>query len=105
MRASVTGLLVSIPLLSSVQIAGVLLLSAVGADGRCLIGSDEDWPANLRKRSHLAGCSRICGLTRSIVPAKGLRYGGAWCKSPPHSYVGYAPAVMATLPLPAARSG
>src|SRR5947209_4627011 len=50
-------------LLSSVQIAGVLLLSAVGADGRCLIGSDEDWPANLGERSHLAGCSRICGLT------------------------------------------
>jgi hypothetical protein len=41
-----------------------------------LMGSDEDRPANLGKRSHrVVGCPRICGLTESIVPAKGLRCG------------------------------
>jgi hypothetical protein len=39
----------------------------------------EDRPANLRKRDHIFGCVDIPhdGLTRSIVPAKGLRFGKA----------------------------
>ena len=41
------------------------------ARGRHLMGSDEDRSANLATRSHLASCSRICGLTGSIVPATG----------------------------------
>jgi hypothetical protein len=50
------------------------------ARGRHLIGSDEDRSANLGTRSHLASCSRICGLTGSIVPATGPAP-DVWCLS------------------------
>jgi hypothetical protein len=75
MRASVTGLLMSIPFLSSIHRRGLASVRS-RRSGRCLMGSDEDRPANLGKRSHrVVGCPRICGLTESIVPAKGLRCG------------------------------
>ena len=43
------------------------------------MGFVEDGSANLRKRDHIFGCVDIPhgGLTRSIVPAKGLRFGKA----------------------------
>ena len=44
------------------------------------MGSDEDRSANLAARSHLASCSRSCGLTGSIVPARGPAP-GVWCLS------------------------
>jgi hypothetical protein len=42
------------------------------------MGSDEDRSTNLTTRSHLASCSRSCGLTGSIVPATGPAPGD-WC--------------------------
>ena len=44
------------------------------------MGSDEDRSANLATRSHLTSCSRSCGLTGSIVPARGPAP-GVWCLS------------------------
>src|SRR5919205_4064290 len=67
MRASVTGLVVSIPRDPAPGLASVRSRRV----GRCLIGSDEDRSANLRTRSRGERCSRICGLTGSIVPATG----------------------------------
>lgn len=58
---SVTGPPVSIPF-EPHPAAGVLLLYAVGARP-LLDGVGEDKLAYLNKRSHLASCVRLCGLT------------------------------------------
>src|SRR5437764_1304300 len=76
-RASVTGLDESIPFYV-IHSPGTCFCTG-SAQGRRLMEFVEDRSANLRKRDHIFGCVDIPddGLTRSIVPAKGLRFGKA----------------------------
>src|SRR6202046_4133221 len=77
MRASVTGLDESIPF-CVIHSPGTCFCTG-SAQGRRLMGVVEDGPANLQKRDHIFGRVDIPhdSLTRSIVPAKGLRFGKA----------------------------
>ena len=60
------------------------------------MGSEEDRSTNLGTRSHLASCSRICGLTGSIVPATGPAPGVVSVRPNPRSLLSYA--LAAALP-------
>src|SRR5689334_145105 len=79
MRASVTGLGKSIPFAWS----GRWALASVRdrRDGRRLMGCIEE-PAGQSTEAWLIHFPHG-GLTGSIVPAKGLRSGRAWCRGPP----------------------